>query len=209
MYLRGLLRGIVPAPPRDPELRERLSALARRRGNARLHRLLARLDPESARRLPPGDTQRIVRALEMALAGEGTWSAALASRGTWTSGGDRYPTLKVGLDLDRELLARRLDARVDAFFDAGLVEEVRSLLAGGVPPAANAFKAIGYREVEAAIAAGTDPESARAEIMASTRRFATRQRTWFRREQDVVWLDAAEGPDALAARVASLWEKRG
>ena len=206
MYLRGLLRGIVPAPARDPALRERLYGMAARRGWSRLHRWLGRLDPGSARRLAPADRQRVVRALEVALAGRGTWSETLRGEGTWDDGAERYPCLKIGLDLDRGVHARRLEARVETYFRAGLVEEVRVLLAQGIPAGANAFKAIGYREVLAALLRGEDPEKSRDEVQKNTRRFAKRQRTWFRKEPGVVWLDAAKGPAALAGPIEALWK---
>jgi tRNA dimethylallyltransferase len=205
MYLRGLLRGVVAFPGRDEALRRRLRKMAERHGPARLRRWLLALDPASAARLPAADTQRILRGLELALRGRGTWSEALDREGTWTSGRERYASLKVALGMDRAMLGERLDARVDAFFDAGLVGEVRSLLAGGVPDGANAFKAIGYREVLAALRAGEDPEGAREPVKRSTRRYAKRQRTWFRREPWIVWLDAALGPERLAERIADLW----
>lgn len=208
MYLRGLLRGLVAAPARDAVLRDRLRRIASRSGSARLHRLLARLDPGSAERLPPGDTQRVVRALEVALAGEATWSQTLRERGTWSAGAERFTALKAGLDLERDQLARRLDARVDGYFDAGLVQEVRGLLARGVPPAANAFKAIGYREVLSRLSADGDPEAARDEVQRNTRRLAKRQRTWFRSEPGVLWLDASSGPEVLADRIEREWTAR-
>lgn len=208
MYLRGLLRGLVPAPARDVALRRRLRAMAERFGAPRLHRLLARLDRTTAERLSPGDTQRIVRALEVALAGGATWSQTLRERGTWRDGGDRFVALKFGLDGDREAIGRRLDARVERFFAAGLADEVRSLLAQGVPPGANALKAIGYREVVAALRSGADPEQTLAEVQRSTRRLAKRQRTWFRREPGVLWLDALYDADRIADRIATRWESR-
>ena len=103
----------------------------------------------------------------------------------------------------------RLDAllaqRVAAFFDAGLVAEVDRLLAAGVPRDANAFKAIGYREVLSAIERHRDPAAVLDDVVQATRRYRRRQRTWFRRETGIVWLDAASGPDALAARIVELW----
>ena len=205
MYLRGLLRGVVDSPARDDALRERLRTIAARRGPGRLHRWLGRLDPASAARVAPADTQRVVRAVELALAGGGTWSERLLREGTWSSGRERYPSLKVGLDMDRAALAERLAERVDRFFDAGLVAEIRSLLAAGVPESANALKAIGYREVVAALRAGEDAETARDTVKTSTRRYAKRQRTWFRGEPGIVWLDAADGPERLASRIGGLW----
>ena len=205
MYLRGLLKGVVPAPPRDLVLRDRLRRMAGRFGAARLHRLLARLDRESAARLSPGDTQRVVRALELACAPGPTWSQRLLGGGTWSRPGERYRALKLGLDLDRAAHRHRLADRVDGFFAAGLVDEVDRLLAGGVPPGANAFKAIGYREVLRARAEGRDPRAERDAIVAATLRLAKRQRTWFRKEPDVSWLDAGEREELLVERAHRAW----
>jgi tRNA dimethylallyltransferase len=206
MYLRGLLKGLVDAPPRDEVLRRRLTGLARRFGSARLWRLLRRRDPGSAARVPPGDAQRIVRALELALSAGPTWSERLLRDGTWSKPGERYRALKFGLDLGREALAARLTDRVAAFFAAGLLGETSALLAAGVPPGANAFKAIGYREVVHALTAGEDPSPRLQEtIVAATRRYARRQRTWFRTEPGVTWLDADESQDALVTRMADAW----
>lgn len=205
MYLRGLLRGVVSTPPRDERLRGRLKRVAQRRGTASLHRWLTRIDPGSAHRLPPEDTQRVVRALELALTGEGTWSERLRAEGSWAGGEARHPALKIGLFMERAEHVCRLDARVDRFFASGLVEETRMLLERGIPRESNAFKAIGYREILRAIDAGLDPESAREEVKVNTRRYAKRQRTWFRREPDVVWLDAARGSEVLSGEVVALW----
>ncbi len=207
MYLRGLLRGIVPSPPADPILRERLKRMAARFGSARLHRWLRGLDPPSAARLPAGDAQRVTRALEGALAGA-PWSRALREEGTWASGAERYPSVKIGLDRERKAHGLALDARVEAFFAAGLMDEVRALLASGVPPTANALKAIGYRQIVAGLGQGTALPEIVAEVKQATRRYAKRQRTWFRKEPGVTWLDAGEPAHALAERIADLWRRR-
>ncbi len=205
LYLRGLLRGIVATPARDERLRMRLRRVAERRGLAFLHRWLGRLDPGTAARLAPGDGQRILRALELALGSPRTWSDRLRDEGTWASGVERFLSLKVGLTLERGALYRALDARVVSFFEAGLVEEVRGLLAAGVPAEANALKAIGYREVLAALRDERDPAGCLADVQRSTRRYAKRQLTWFRREPGVVWLDAAESRASLVERILGLW----
>lgn len=205
MYLRGLLRGLVAAPPVDRRTRERLRAMASRFGAPRMHRWLCRLDPASAARLAPGDTQRILRAIELARSGEGTWSERLARDGTWASGVERYPALKYAVDMDRDRLAERLAARVDAFFAAGLVAEIRTMLDRGVPRTANALKAIGYREVLEALDRGRDPLDAREDIVRNTRRYSRRQRTWFRGEPGIEWLDAGLGADAVSDAIARGW----
>jgi tRNA dimethylallyltransferase len=205
LYLRGLMRGVVDAPPRDARLRERLRRVVERRGAPSLHRWLERRDTVSAARLAPGDTQRLVRAMELALTGEATWSERLRREGSWKSGRERYTALKIGLELDRDLLNRRLDDRVDSFFEAGLVREVERLLDGGVPRGANAFKAIGYREVLAGLERGLDLATVVDEVKRNTRRYAKRQRTWFRGEPNVVWLDVSTGLADLARSVVKMW----
>lgn len=206
LYLRALLRGIVDVPPADRMLRERLQGMNRRYGAPRLHRWLSGLDPQSAERLLPGDSQRIVRALGFVIGNGTTWSTRLEADGTWQTEDERYRTLKIGLDMDRVQLRERLDRRVESFFKAGLVQEVRALLSGGIPETANAFKAIGYREIVQAITSGTDPAAAVNAVKVHTWRYSKRQRTWFRREPDVVWMDVALGLDQLVEQTIALWE---
>ena len=206
MYLRGLLRGVIPTPPRNTELRDRLRAIVRRGGARRLRAWLKRMDPESARRIPAGDLQRTIRAIELGYSPGQSWSERLRGGGTWDAERERYPALKVGLAIDPERAAERLDARVDAFFESGLVDEVQGLLAEGLSPTANAFKAIGYREVLSALQHGEDAQSVRDEVKRKTRRYAKRQRTWFRRESDLHWLDGHAEPQWLVARIVELWQ---
>ena len=209
MYLRGLLKGIVALPPRSEAIRARLRARLDRWGAPRLHRILARLDAASASRLAPRDGQRIVRALELALLRGETWSARLAAAGTWSHPAERYRALKFGLDLPQDVLAGRLASRVDAFFAADLPGEVERLLASGVPESANAFKGIGYRQMLRAKAEGSEPRQTRDAIVVATRQYAKRQRTWFRSEPGVIWLDASIGIDALTERVVAAWSALG
>lgn len=184
LYLRGLLRGVAEAPRRVPRLRERLRAVGELRGAPFLHRMLRRLDPEGALRLPPSDRQRIVRALEVRLAGGRPLAAMVREQ---PFGTERYDAVKIGLDMDRARLHRRIDARVDRFFAAGLVGEVRGLLAAGRPAVANAFKALGYRETAAHLRGERTLEDAVALTRRNTRRYAKRQLTWFRAEPGVTW----------------------
>lgn len=206
LYLRGLAKGVAKAPPRDPALRGRLDALAAAHGASWLHRVLSRLDPRTAAQLRPGDRQRLVRALEVRLT-SGKSLAALQAGG-WR-GPDRFPVLRIGLALPREVLYRRLDERVDRFFERGLVDEVLWLLGErGVPPSANSLRAIGYREVVARCERGAggawrfagDETIVREEVKQATRRYAKRQMTWFRREPGTHWLDAGRADLFAEAR---------
>jgi tRNA dimethylallyltransferase len=205
LYLRGLLRGIVDAPARDVGLRERLSAMAARFGVERLHRWLGDVDPPSALRLAPGDRQRVIRALELALSGEMTWSERLHRDGSWATGRERYRALKLGLEMERDRLNRRLDERVGRFFASGLVDEVRDLLRRGVPRESNAFRAIGYREVLEALEQGIEPSEVIPDVQRNTRRYAKRQRSWFRGEPGVVWVDAMRRTGEIIEEITDRW----
>lgn len=205
MYLRGLLRGILDDASRNVELRDRLVAFRQRHGAEKFYRLLCCWDPESGARLHAADSQRCVRALEMLLASGQSWSRRLDRQGTWSDGIERYPNAKFALQFDSVRLARRLERRVESFFELGLVAEVEAILQSGVPASSNAFKAIGYREILKARNAGLDPQTALPEIQRNTRRYAKRQRTWFRSEPGVVWIDAERSARAVADEILEHW----
>jgi tRNA dimethylallyltransferase len=186
LYLRGLLKGIIAAPRRDAALRRRLRSLEERRGRGALHRMLARLDPEAAGKLPVGDRQRLVRALEVFFLARRGLSELIQES---PFGPDRFPAIKIGLSMDRKRLHQLTDARVVRFFRAGLVEEIRGLLAGGLAPTSNALKALGYREVLRHLEGEISLEEAIAQTQRNTRRYAKRQLTWFRKEEGVTWFE--------------------
>lgn len=204
LYLRGLLHGVLAAPGRDVALRARLARIVERGGAGKLRGWLVRHDPLSAARIPVADRQRLLRAIELARSGT-SWSTRLSEEGRFTAGAERYRALKLGLDLEREALRARLAARVDGFFAEGLVAEVRALVDSGLSPAANALKALGYREVMRALMSGRDPEGAREEVKRNTCRYAKRQRTWFRSEPGLSWLDGALPRASLVERIVALW----
>jgi tRNA dimethylallyltransferase len=209
LYVRALLRGMAEAPRRLPRLRARLHALAGRRGLAFAHRMLRRVDPETAARLPERDRQRILRALEVRFASGRPLSAMLRQQ---PFGEERYDAIKIGLTMERERLEARIEARVDAFFARGLVDEVRGLLSSGCPLEANAWKALGYREARAFVEGALTLAEARRLTAQETRRYAKRQRTWFRKEPGIDWFSVdPDGPDPWAAPLAhavAAWNAR-
>ena len=207
MYLRGLLRGIVTAPEVDPALRRRLRELADRRGEHAMHRWLRRVDPASASRVEPGDRHRVGRALEWWVSSRTRWSERLETHGTWDSGQERFNCLKIGLDAKPEWLRHRLDQRVEGFFSAGLVDEVRELLESGVSRTCNAFRAIGYREVAEALQNPDAEVEVIDRVKIHTRRYARRQRTWFRQEPGIVWLDASSSRRELRDAALDAWAR--
>lgn len=192
MYLRALLRGLDPAPPRDPSVRARLESREAQRPGS-LHRLLARLDPASAARIPARDAYRVLRALEHRLASGRSLSA---SRGAWR-GGDRLAVRKIGLRLPRDVRASLIARRVDAMLRDGLVDEVRRLLAEGVPPDAPSFRALGYRDVVQHVEGRLSLGEVRERMILATVQYAKRQDTWFRGEPDVRWVDSTAEPAEL------------
>ena len=179
-YLRALLDGLFPGARRDDALRQRLQAMAHRRGPGALHRLLRRLDPARAEEVHPNDEPKVVRALEVCLLERRPMSSAFEQGGEAL---DSFEVLRLGLDPPREALYERIDRRTRAMFEGGLLEEVRALLAGGVAREAWPLSAIGYRQALAVVEGRLGTEDAIAETARATRNYAKRQLTWFRRQE--------------------------
>lgn len=195
LYLRALLQGLFPGPSRDDALRRRLEAMAERHGRPRLHRVLRRVDPEAARDIAPSDLVRIVRALEVFRA---TRKPLAAHHAATVPGLTGYDVAVFGVSPPRERLRERVEGRTRAMLDEGLVEEVRGLLARGVPSDARPLQAIGYRQALAVLAGRMDLEAARHAIVTDTMQYAKRQRTWFRHQAEVTWFADAEATRAAA-----------
>jgi tRNA dimethylallyltransferase len=196
LYLRALLEGLSDAPARSEALREKLRRKATQRGAEHLHRILARLDRESASRISPRDTQKIIRAVEMrVLAGKPVGEIHRAGRAPL----EGYDVRKIGLLPSRQALYTRIDARVHSMIEAGWLDEVRQLIAGRVPADAKPFQFIGYAELRAHLEGRLTLADAVAQIQQGTRRFAKRQLTWFRKEQNVTWLAGFGDDPAIAS----------
>ncbi len=184
LYVRVLLHGLCPAPPRAPALRDVLLDRMSAHGRPALHRALATVDPEAARRIGPQDGVRLVRALEVALA-TGTPLSRWQSRHGF--GESPYDALVIGLARPTPELDRRIAIRAESMLAAGFLEEVRRLRAQGVDAGAPALRAVGYREMLACLEGRLDEPRALAATVLATRQFAKRQRTWFRREAGIRW----------------------
>lgn len=205
LYLRALLEGISPVPPGNPRVRRELRRRLELEGLPALMAELERVDPETASRLAAGDTQRVLRALEVAEV-----SGVPLSR--WIRrqpfGERRLAAVKVGLTLPRAILYDRIAARVAQMMDRGWLEEVRGLLERGLQPDFPAFQAIGYRQLVRHLRGKETLQDALDDIIRQTRRFAKRQETWFRREPDVTWFEAEETA-TLTRRVLVFLEQTG
>ena len=196
LYLRALLQGLVDSPPADAALRRRLEARETRRPGS-LHRLLGRLDPTAAAAVEANNQVRLVRALEHRLL---TGRRLSEDRSDW-SGPPRHASLKFGLRLPRAARERRIRQRVELMIAGGLIEEVRGLIAAGLPPDARSLRAIGYRETLAHLRGELDQAEMVERIVVATRQYAKRQDTWFRKEAGIEWLDAPGSAEELPALV--------
>jgi tRNA dimethylallyltransferase len=200
LYVRACLEGLLPGGAPDAELRARLEAedaAARRAGDPeRLHRRLAELDPDAAARIHPQDARRVLRALELCALGPPA-SAARRRHGF----ADRpYRVLHLVLDPGRESLDRRIDARCAAMLDAGLLREARELRAMGYGPELRPLQSIGYRHLHAVVDGLDTLVNALDAMRRDTRRFARRQRTWWRGVPEAVWMHP-EDEDGIAKAV--------
>ena len=204
-YYRALTRGLFPGPGADEGLRERLDRIAERKGPERLHRLLQSVDPESALRIMPRDRKRLVRALEVYFSTGQPLSAHFAATRSLIADCE---VIAIGLRLPAALTAERVARRVEQQFARGIVDEVRGLLASGVPPDARPFGGLVYRQVMEMLRGLRDEHATRALIVQENRRYARRQLIWFRKEPNLIWFEGpGERPetvqrvlDTLAAR---------
>jgi tRNA dimethylallyltransferase len=202
LYYRALVRGLFPGPGADPRMRERLEAIAQRRGVEFLHRLVTRVDPASARRILPRDLKRLVRALEVYFLTGKPLTDHFAST---VSPLAKYETVAVALSLPAPLIAERVAKRVDAQFGQGLMDEIRGLLASGVPESARPFGGLVYRQALEHLHGLRNEADTRDLITRGNRHYARRQLIWFRKEPNLVWLQTSgENPETLAAVEAML-----
>jgi tRNA dimethylallyltransferase len=203
LYLKSLLRGIFEGPPADWELRRRLHEEAQREGAQWLHQRLAQVDPESAQRLHPRDTRRIIRALEVR---EKTGQSITTLQQQFDRATPASECRVFVLEWPREELTARIDARVDAMFAAGLVDEVRGLLAADKPLGRTASQAVGYREVIDYLHDVRGLDETVDLVKLRTRQMAKRQMTWFRSlsECRVCRVSGTLAPEGLAANIASV-----
>ena len=199
LYLRALTEGLFAGPARQEDLRERLRRSAARHGEAWLHRVLTRLDAARAAEIHANDTPKLIRAIEVCLAGRRPMSEVLGREDLARDPLKGFRLLRIGLNPPRAALYERLNRRCAAMFAAGLVEETRGLLARYGP--VKALDSLGYRQALAVVRGELSEEAAIAAAQQGHRNYAKRQLTWFRREPDVRWIEAF-GDEAETVRVA-------
>lgn len=197
-YMTILLDGIFEARTEDPEIRARLFAESAARGPGALHARLEKADPAAASRIHPNDTKRIVRALEVFE----TTGRPISELQKMRSGlRDSFDIRVFCLNMPREQLYERINRRVDAMFDEGVVDEVKRLTGGHL--SRTAAVAIGIKEIGAYLRGELSLEEAKELMKKNTRNYSRRQLTWFRKDKLITWVDieASDSPQAVADRI--------
>ncbi|MFF3438927.1 tRNA (adenosine(37)-N6)-dimethylallyltransferase MiaA [Streptosporangium sp. NPDC002721] len=196
LYVRAALDDLE-FPGTDPEVRARLESELDLRGPGPLYERLRERDPKAAGTILPTNGRRIVRALEVIEISGRPFSATMPSYDAV------YDSVQLGVEVPREVLDARVEARVDRMWRAGLVDEVRELAARGLAEGRTASRALGYAQVLSFLGGECTEEEARQETVRATRRFVRRQESWFRRDPRVIWLPQRE-PDLLGRALAAI-----
>ena len=203
LYLRALIDGLFPAPPKKPGQRERLRKLATTRGPAYLHRLLSRLDRDAAAAIHINDVPKVVRAIEVCLAADQPLTQQ------WQKGRDAltgYRILRLGLNPPRARLYERINERAAAMFDRGLIEETERLI-DRYGPECRPLTSLGYAEATAVLQNELTREQAVAQAQQGHRNYAKRQLTWFRREPNMHWFEGCGDDEDIADHALQLVAK--
>lgn len=190
LYVQAVVDGFVfPEMETDWKFREEMHDLAERMGTKEVHRRLSEIDPELAAKLHPNDLRRVIRGIEIyrQTGKTSTYFQKLADEKP-----ARYDTLKIGLIRAREDLYQRINHRVDLMIEAGLVREVQTLLDEGYSKDLVSMQGLGYKEVIGYLQGEYDLNEAIYRLKRDTRHFAKRQLTWFRRDEEIIWLNPAE-----------------
>jgi tRNA dimethylallyltransferase len=184
LYLKALLDGLFPEEAKDPAIRSRLEQQAKDKGLDFLRDLLLKVDPVYAKKIGKRDKIRIIRALEVFTATEKPISAHFESTRSQVDG---FHILKIGLKLERSVIYKKIERRVDRMFERGIIKEVQALLAEGIDPDSPPFRALGYRQVLKHLRGDISLEEAIDLVKKETRHYAKRQMTWFRKMTGIRW----------------------
>lgn len=199
LYLQAFFIGLDPLPASNPTLRAELTAFANKHGKAALHNRLTQMDPVSAAQIPPGNIQRVMRALEISLlAGQ---PASALRKNTFQGIFPAEKALFVYLNWDKELLNKRIEQRTEAMLD-GMAEETKALLDQGFAPTCPALKSLGYAQILQWITGEKTRQETFERIVTLTRQYAKRQRTWFNRYQNILRIDLHSSQDFEVEKIA-------
>jgi tRNA dimethylallyltransferase len=196
LYLKALIEGFFLGPPANRKIREGLQKEAQELGEPHLFNRLKEVDPKAAERIHPNDLVRIIRALEV-------YELSGKPISVWQLEGRYEPFpmhfVKIGLTLEKKRLYEKINQRVEEMIGQGFLDEVKSLKDKGFAPELKAFKTVGYQELFDYLEGRFDLSTAIEKIKLNTRHYAKRQMTWFRKDKEIIWMDASE--DNLIERI--------
>ncbi len=206
LYIKTLTQGLFSSPKIDPHVRESLRQEAKEKGTNALYERLKKIDPQTAFHLHPKDLFRIIRALEVF---DSTGAPISFYRGQHRFGEQPYLTLKIGLELNRDLLYRRIEERVDEMLENGFVQEVERLMGMGYGPELKPMQSLGYKQMVQFLLKEIGWDEAVRQMKRDTRHYAKRQLTWFKADQEVHWRDESIDPAKIVLEIKSFWGKGG
>ncbi|MFW5992327.1 MAG: tRNA (adenosine(37)-N6)-dimethylallyltransferase MiaA [Halanaerobiaceae bacterium] len=190
LYIQAVIEGfILPEMEKDEELRQNLRKEAKEYGNEYVHNKLKEIDPTLAEKLHPNDLRRVIRGIEIYFQTGKTKTYFVKKQ---AESDNRYRALKIGLKRNREELYRRINDRVDAMIEAGLIEEVKEIRENFNNISKTAGQALGYKEIFAYLEGDYSLQEAIRLIKRNTRHFAKRQITWFKRDENILWFNLTD-----------------
>ena len=206
LYIKTLTQGLFSSPRIDPRVRENLRGEAREKGGAALYERLRKVDSQTALRLHPNDLFRIMRALEVF---DTTGVPISFYREQHRFGERPYVTLKIGLEMNRDMLYRRIEERVDEMIEKGLLGEVEKLMAMGYGRELKPMQSLGYKQMVQFLSKEIGWDEAVGQMKRDTRHYAKRQWTWFKADPEVHWWDESADRRKMFLEVGSFWERGG
>jgi len=206
LYIKALVQGLFTHPKIDPNVRRKLKQEAEEKGKAFLSERLKRVDPKTASQLHPHDLFRTIRALEVY---DSTGIPISFFREQHRFGERPYLTLKIGLEINRENLYRRIEERVDQMIERGFLQEVRGLMEMGYGPELKPMQSLGYKQMVQFLSREISWTEAVGQMKRDTRNYAKRQWTWFRADPEVCWRDESIDRQKMLVEIMSFLERGG
>jgi len=206
LYIKTLTQGLFNSPKIDPQVRESLRQEAEGKGAGALYERLKKIDSKTASHLHPNDLFRIIRALEVF---DSTGVPISLYREQHRFGERPYLTLKIGLELNRDMLFRRIDERVDQMLEKGLLQEVERLMEMGYGPELKPMQSLGYKQMVQFLLKEIGWDEAVRQMKRDTRHYAKRQWTWFKADPEVRWWDESTDRQRIFLNIKSFWGKGG
>ena len=206
LYIKTLTQGLFSSPKIDPHVRESLKQEAKEKGADALYGRLKEVDPNTAIRLHPNDLFRIIRALEVF---DSTGAPISFYREQHRFGERPYLTLKMGLEMDRDMLYRRIEERVNQMLEKGFLQEVEKLMEVGYGPELKPMQGLGYKQMVQFLSKEIKWDEAVGQMKRDTRHYAKRQLTWFKADPEVQWWDESTDRQKIFLKIKSFWGRGG